>query len=85
MHEPYQSPLPLHSMGVEDERSSLENNGSSCGPYSILTIDGNIFVPYNFRVFQSSLRSSDIDLTLVAFHQMCRQLKQLGQGLWTSS
>ncbi|XP_057777724.1 uncharacterized protein At2g02148-like isoform X1 [Salvia miltiorrhiza] len=38
MHEPYQSSLPLHSM-VEDERSSLENNGSSCGSYSILTID----------------------------------------------
>ncbi|KAI3453230.1 hypothetical protein Pfo_009893 [Paulownia fortunei] len=26
-------------MGVEDDRSSLENNGSSTGPYSILTID----------------------------------------------
>ncbi|KAK6122464.1 hypothetical protein DH2020_043801 [Rehmannia glutinosa] len=39
MHEPYQSSLPLHSMGVEDDRSSLENNGSSTGPYSILTID----------------------------------------------
>ncbi|KAL8520735.1 hypothetical protein ACS0TY_011327 [Phlomoides rotata] len=37
MHE-YQSSLPI-SMCVEDERSSLENNGSSCGPYSILTID----------------------------------------------
>ncbi|KAH6831417.1 PPR containing protein [Perilla frutescens var. hirtella] len=39
MHEPYQSSIPLHSMGVEDDRSSLENNGSSCGPYSILTVD----------------------------------------------
>ncbi|KAL0372807.1 UNVERIFIED_CONTAM: hypothetical protein Scaly_0962300 [Sesamum calycinum] len=39
MHESYQSSLPLHSMGVEDDRSSLENNGSSSGPYSILTID----------------------------------------------
>ncbi|XP_047974830.1 uncharacterized protein At2g02148 isoform X1 [Salvia hispanica] len=39
MREPYQSSLPLHSMGVEDERSSLENNGSSCAPYSNLTID----------------------------------------------
>ncbi|XP_042005163.1 uncharacterized protein At2g02148-like isoform X1 [Salvia splendens] len=38
MREPYQSSLPLHNMGVEDERSSLEN-GSSCGPYSNLTID----------------------------------------------
>ncbi|KAK4423325.1 hypothetical protein Salat_1915300 [Sesamum alatum] len=39
MHESYQSSLPHHSMGVEDDRSSLENNGSSSGPYSILTID----------------------------------------------
>ncbi|XP_051145049.1 uncharacterized protein At2g02148 isoform X2 [Andrographis paniculata] len=39
MHESYESSLPLHSMGVEDDRSSLENNGSSSGPYPILTID----------------------------------------------
>ncbi|KAG6396806.1 hypothetical protein SASPL_142963 [Salvia splendens] len=39
MRDTYQSSLPLHSMGVEDERSSLENNGSSCAPYSNLTID----------------------------------------------
>ncbi|XP_073130923.1 uncharacterized protein At2g02148 isoform X3 [Henckelia pumila] len=35
----YQSTLPLHSIGVEDDRSSLENNGSSSGPYTLLTID----------------------------------------------
>ncbi|KAL6577470.1 hypothetical protein OROMI_009798 [Orobanche minor] len=39
VHESYQSSLPLHGMGVEDDRSSLENNGSSTGPYSILRID----------------------------------------------
>ncbi|GER28735.1 hypothetical protein STAS_04544 [Striga asiatica] len=39
MHEPYQSSLPLHSIGIEDDRGSLENNGSSTGPYPLLTID----------------------------------------------
>lgn len=35
----YRSALPLHSIGVEDDRSSLENNGSSSGPYTLLSID----------------------------------------------
>ncbi|XP_048319286.1 uncharacterized protein At2g02148 isoform X1 [Ziziphus jujuba] len=39
MHESYRNSLPLHSVGVDEERSSLENNGSSRGSYDILTID----------------------------------------------
>ncbi|KAL7110912.1 hypothetical protein ACP275_05G055600 [Erythranthe tilingii] len=39
MHEAYGNSLQLHNMRVEDDRSSLGNNGSSSGPYSILTID----------------------------------------------
>ena len=42
MHESYRNPLQLHSVGVDEERSSLENNGPSRGPYDILTVDGNI-------------------------------------------
>lgn len=44
MHESYRSSLPLHSILVEEDRNSLENNGSSSRcPYNILTIDGNSF------------------------------------------
>uniref|UniRef100_A0A5B7BGS2 Zinc finger C2HC domain-containing protein n=1 Tax=Davidia involucrata TaxID=16924 RepID=A0A5B7BGS2_DAVIN len=39
IHESYRNSLPLHSVGVEEDHSSLENNGSSRGPYDILTID----------------------------------------------
>ncbi|XP_034684235.1 uncharacterized protein At2g02148 isoform X4 [Vitis riparia] len=39
MHESYRDSLPLHTVGVEEDRSSLENNGSSRGPYDILTIN----------------------------------------------
>ncbi|XP_022866760.1 uncharacterized protein At2g02148-like [Olea europaea var. sylvestris] len=40
MHESYRSSLPLHSILVEEDRNSLENNGSSSRcPYNILTID----------------------------------------------
>lgn len=50
MHESYQSSLPLHNMGVEDDRSSLENNGSSSVPYSILTIEGDVHLFYNLVI-----------------------------------
>ncbi|KAA8532330.1 hypothetical protein F0562_032415 [Nyssa sinensis] len=39
IHESYRNSLPLHSVGVEEDHSSLENNGSSRGPYDILTIE----------------------------------------------
>ncbi|CAA3023529.1 Hypothetical predicted protein [Olea europaea subsp. europaea] len=40
MHESYRSSLPLHSILVEEDRNSLENNGSSSRcTYNILTID----------------------------------------------
>ncbi|KAK9274469.1 hypothetical protein L1049_021717 [Liquidambar formosana] len=39
MHESYRNSLPLHSVGVDEERSGLENGGSSRGPYDILTIE----------------------------------------------
>ena len=42
MHESYRDSLPLHTVGVEEDRSSLENNGSSGGPYDILTINGKL-------------------------------------------
>ncbi|XXG72007.1 hypothetical protein AAC387_Pa07g1198 [Persea americana] len=38
-HESYRNSLPLHDVGVEEDRSGLENNGSSRSPYDILTID----------------------------------------------
>ncbi|XP_059649832.1 uncharacterized protein At2g02148 isoform X2 [Cornus florida] len=39
IHESYRNSLPLHSVGVEEDRSSLENNGSSRGPYDCLTTE----------------------------------------------
>lgn len=42
MHESYRDSLPLHSVGVEEDRSSLENDGHSGGPYDILTINGKL-------------------------------------------
>ncbi|PON60915.1 Zinc finger C2HC domain-containing protein [Trema orientale] len=39
MHESYRSPLQLHSVSGDEDRSSLENNGPSRGPYDILTIE----------------------------------------------
>lgn len=40
MHEPHRNSLPLHSVEVEEDRSSLETNESSRGRYDILTNDG---------------------------------------------
>jgi pentatricopeptide repeat domain-containing protein 1 len=34
--------LPLHSVEVDEDRSSLETNESSRGLYDILTVEGNI-------------------------------------------
>lgn len=42
MHDSYRTSLPLHGVGVEEDRSSLENNGPARGSYDILTIDGKI-------------------------------------------
>lgn len=39
LHESYRNSLPLHGVGVDEDRSGLENNGSSRSPYDILTID----------------------------------------------
>ncbi|XP_052205999.1 uncharacterized protein At2g02148 [Diospyros lotus] len=39
IHESYRNTLPLHNVGVEEDRSSLENNDSSRGPYDILNAD----------------------------------------------
>ncbi|KAJ7942712.1 Zinc finger C2HC domain-containing protein [Quillaja saponaria] len=39
MHDTYRDALPLHSVGVEEDRASLETNGSSRGSYDILTIE----------------------------------------------
>jgi hypothetical protein len=40
MHESYRNSLPLHGVGVDEDRSSLHNNGPSRSPYDILTIEG---------------------------------------------
>ncbi|KAL6970109.1 hypothetical protein U1Q18_029814, partial [Sarracenia purpurea var. burkii] len=37
IHEPYRNSLPLHNVGVEEDRSALENNASSTGSYDIFT------------------------------------------------
>ena len=57
MHESYRNSLPLHGVGVDDDRSSLDNNGSSRSPYDILTIEGItidfiffFFLNFNFYV-----------------------------------
>ncbi|KAK6921531.1 hypothetical protein RJ641_012038 [Dillenia turbinata] len=43
MHEPYSSSLPLHGVGgVEDDRSSIENTGSSRDHFDVLTLDGDL-------------------------------------------
>ncbi|KAF8407479.1 hypothetical protein HHK36_006613 [Tetracentron sinense] len=39
MHESYRNSLPLHGVGVEEDRPGLENSGSSRSPYDILTTD----------------------------------------------
>nr|DAD36052.1 TPA_asm: hypothetical protein HUJ06_006692 [Nelumbo nucifera] len=39
IHESYSNSLPLHGVGVEEDRSGLENSGSSRSTYDILTID----------------------------------------------
>lgn len=50
MHESYRNSLPLHGVGVDDDRSSLDNNGSSRSPYDILTIEG-ITIDFIFFFF----------------------------------
>lgn len=40
MHESYRNSLPLHSIGAEEDRSGLENNGPSRGSYDSLTVEG---------------------------------------------
>ena len=42
MHQSYRNSLPIHSVGVDEERSSLENNWSSGDSYDILTIEGKV-------------------------------------------
>ncbi|KDP23022.1 hypothetical protein JCGZ_01685 [Jatropha curcas] len=39
IHESYRNSLPLHGVGVEEDRSSLENSCSSRASYDILTIE----------------------------------------------
>lgn len=50
MHESYRNSLPLHGVGVDDDRSSLDNNGTSRSPYDILTIEG-ITIDFIFFFF----------------------------------
>ncbi|XP_031742092.1 uncharacterized protein At2g02148 isoform X2 [Cucumis sativus] len=39
IHESYRSSLPIHTVGVEEDRSSLENTGSSRLSYDSLTVE----------------------------------------------
>lgn len=39
IHESYRNSLPLPCVGVDEDRSSLENNGPSLDPYGVCTIE----------------------------------------------
>ncbi|KAK1324975.1 Uncharacterized protein QJS10_CPA01g00164 [Acorus calamus] len=39
IHGSYRNSLPLHGVGVDDDRSSLENSGSSRSPYNLFTAE----------------------------------------------
>ncbi|KAL8157726.1 uncharacterized protein At2g02148 isoform X2 [Apium graveolens] len=39
IHESYSNSLPLPCVGVDEDRSSLENNGPSLDPYGVCTIE----------------------------------------------
>ncbi|XP_015167624.1 uncharacterized protein At2g02148 isoform X2 [Solanum tuberosum] len=39
LHETFRNSLPLHGIVVEEDRTSIENSGSSTGSYNIVTID----------------------------------------------
>ncbi|XP_009770764.1 uncharacterized protein At2g02148 [Nicotiana sylvestris] len=39
LHESFRNSLPLHSIVVEEDRTSIENSGSSGGSYNIVTVD----------------------------------------------
>lgn len=45
IHDSYSNSLPIHGVGVEEERSSLDNDGSSSSraPYDILSLQGSNF------------------------------------------
>lgn len=49
MNESHGNCLPLHSVEVDEDRSSLETSESSRGLYDInvITVDGNILVIYS--------------------------------------
>lgn len=48
MHESYRNSLPLHGVGVDEDRSRLESNGPSRGPYDSLTVEGKIDLKWSF-------------------------------------
>ena len=50
MHESYRSPLPLHTVGVEEDRSSLDNSGSSRLSYNSLTVEGNVHISETYQL-----------------------------------
>ncbi|XP_068645841.1 uncharacterized protein At2g02148 [Aristolochia californica] len=39
LHDSYRNSLPLHTVGVDDDRSGIENGGSARSHYNILTIN----------------------------------------------
>ncbi|OVA01135.1 hypothetical protein BVC80_8819g13 [Macleaya cordata] len=39
IHDSYRNSIQIHGVGVEEDRSTLENSGSSRSPYDILTTD----------------------------------------------
>ncbi|KAK2981888.1 hypothetical protein RJ640_010405 [Escallonia rubra] len=58
LHESYRNSLPLHGVDVEEDHSNLENNCSSGGPYSFLSIDGDSHNHYllDFKLISAILR-----------------------------
>lgn len=60
MHDSYRSSIPLHGVGVEDDRSALENSGRSPSPsYHLLTQEGISFLRWKFLILMDGAQFID--------------------------
>lgn len=48
MHDSYRTLLPLHGVGVDEDCTGLENDGSASSLYNVLSIEGEIFASSSF-------------------------------------
>lgn len=81
LHETFRNSLPLHGMVVEEDRTSIENSGSSTGSYNIVTIDGNWRFHFilDFKWIKATRRPLFLDLLMPVFmDQIFHQLKRQG-------